>query len=69
MQTRKQSLIESCVNVFIGYLVALVAQMTVFPLMGIEVSVEQNLTIGLIFTVVSLARSYAVRRAFNWWHA
>lgn len=69
MQTRKQSLIESCVNVFIGYLVALVAQMTVFPLMGIEVSIEQNLTIGLIFTAVSLARSYAVRRAFNWWHA
>ena len=68
MQTRAQSLIESCANVAIGYLVALAAQMIVFPALGIEVNLSQNLLIGAIFTTVSLLRSYAVRRVFNWMH-
>lgn len=68
MQTRLQSLLESCANVLIGYLVALGAQLVVFPLMGIPVSLSQNVVIGIIFTAVSLARSYALRRAFNWMH-
>ena len=69
MQTRTQSLIESAANVAIGYLVALGAQFVVFPSLGIQVSLSQNLLIGAIFTVVSIARSYCVRRLFNRWHA
>lgn len=65
MQTRTQSLIESVANVAIGYVVALAAQLAVFPALGIAVSLEQNLLIGAIFTVVSIARSYCVRRLFN----
>jgi hypothetical protein len=38
----------------------------VFPLFGIRVSLADNLLIGVVFTVVSLARSYALRRVFNW---
>jgi hypothetical protein len=34
--------------------------------MGIPVSLSQNIAIGAIFTAVSLARSYALRRTFNW---
>lgn len=68
LQTRIQSLLESCANVLIGYLVALAAQLIVFPALGIPVSLSQNLLIGVIFTAVSLARSYALRRAFNWLH-
>jgi len=66
MQTRIQSFIESVANVAIGYVVALVTQLIAFPLLGIPVSIEQNLLIGVIFTAVSLVRSYVVRRAFNW---
>ena len=66
MQTRTQSLVESCANVAIGYVVALLAQFAVFPLLGISVSLVQNLLLGAIFTAVSLARSYCVRRLFNW---
>lgn len=62
------SLIESCANVAVGYLVALAAQLIVFPLLGIAVSLSQNVLIGAIFTAVSLARSYALRRFFNWIH-
>ena len=68
MQTRLQSLIESCINVSIGYVVALLAQFAVFPLYGMQVSLSTNLQIGAWFTVISIARSYCVRRAFNWRH-
>jgi hypothetical protein len=60
------SLVESIANIAIGYLVALAAQLVVFPLMSIPVSLSQNIAIGAIFTAVSLARSYALRRTFNW---
>lgn len=69
MQTRWQSFIESCINVAIGYGVALASQILVFPLFGIHVPLSSNLAIGAIFTVISIGRSYAVRRLFNHLHA
>ena len=68
MQTRTQSLIESCANIAIGYLVALVSQWLVFPMFGIRVSVAENIQIGLWFTAISLVRSYALRRWFAFRH-
>ena len=68
MQTRWQSFFESCINVAIGYGVALLSQILVFPLFGIHIPLASNLAIGAIFTVISIARSYAVRRVFNRLH-
>lgn len=65
MQTRMMSLIESVANIVVGFAVAVLAQMIVFPLFGIEASLAQNLGVGIAFTVVSLARSCALRRLFN----
>ena len=65
MQTRLMSLIESVANIVVGYGVAVITQLLVFPLFGLAASLSDNLVIGLIFTIVSLARSYALRRAFN----
>ncbi len=67
-QSRIASFIESLANVGIGFGVALLTQVLVFPLFGLEVNLNQNLAIGAIFTAVSIARSYCVRRAFNWFH-
>lgn len=64
-QPRIHSAFESVANVAVGYVVALATQLAVFPLFGISVSVQENLAISLIFTVVSLARSYVLRRIFN----
>ncbi len=64
-QTRKQSLLEAITGVFIGYLVSLLAQMLILPLYGVYVSFSDNLFIGLWFTVISVIRSYVVRRWFN----
>lgn len=66
-QTRRGSFTEAVVNVAVGYSVALGTQLAVFPLFGIRASLEQNVGIGLIFTAVSIVRSYCLRRAFNWW--
>ena len=65
MQTKYQSLIESLTNILIGYLTALLSQVLIFPLFDIYVSLQDNLLIGLYFTIISLLRSYLVRRYFN----
>lgn len=65
MQTRKLSLAESLVNVAVGYGVAVCAQVLVFPVFDISVSLSNNLAIGAVFTVISIVRSYCVRRCFN----
>lgn len=64
-QSRLMSLVESLANVLVGYVVAVVTQMLVFPLFGLAVTVSENLLIGLIFTAVSIVRSYALRRGFE----
>lgn len=66
-QSRKHSAIEAVANVVIGYIVAIAAQIAIFPLFGIHIPPSEHLAIGLLFTVVSLARSYALRRLFNAW--
>jgi len=64
-QTRTMSAVESVANVAIGYGVAVATQAAVFPLFGIYASVGDHLAIGALFTLVSLARSYLLRRLFN----
>ena len=64
-QSRLMSLVESLATVLVGYGVALATQMVVFPLFGLTVTVAENLLIGLIFTAVSIIRSYTLRRGFE----
>lgn len=64
-QSRKASLIESFANVIVGYFVALLSQWLVFPMYGIHIPLSANIAIGLWFTVISIARSYVIRRWFN----
>jgi hypothetical protein len=64
-QSKKFSLLESCVNVVVGYFVALASQIIIFPFFGIHASLKDNIYIGLWFTVISIGRSYCLRRFFN----
>ena len=64
-QTKLGSFIESLVNIVIGYAVALLSQLVIFPLFDIHVTFDTNLLIGAWFTLISLIRSYIVRRWFN----
>ena len=66
MQTKKMSLIETVSSVIIGFIVALISQQVIFPILGIEVTFSENIILGIFFTVVSIVRGYYVRRFFNW---
>ena len=64
-QSRVMSLVESLANVLVGYGVAVATQWAVFPLFGLHTTLHENLVIGMVFTVVSIIRSYVLRRVFE----
>jgi len=64
-QKKRHSAFEAVVNVVVGLVVSFAFQILVFPLLGIYVSLATNAEIAVYFTVVSLGRSYLLRRLFN----
>ena len=66
-QSRLMSGVEAVANVAVVYGVAVGTQIVVFPWFGLHASLGDTLAIGAIFTIVSLARSYVLRRVFNGW--
>ena len=64
-QSRLMSLIEAIANVAVGYGVAVLTQLIVFPWFGLPAHVDDALAIGGIFTIVSIARGFALRRLFE----
>lgn len=65
MQTKKWSMIESLTSTTIGWLIGVILNMLVLPLFGYDVSLTDGLLISIIFTAVSVVRSYVIRRWFN----
>ena len=64
-QSRRMSLVEAIANVVVGFCVALLTQIIVFPLFALQVSLGENLAIGGLFTLASIARAYTMRRIFE----
>ena len=64
-QSRFMSLVEAVANVSVGYGVAVVTQILIFPVFGLRTTLAQNLMMGAVFSVVSIARSFALRRVFE----
>lgn len=64
-QSRAMSFVEAATNVVVGYVLAIVTQIVVFPWFGIEAALGEHLAIGLAFVGVSLARGYLLRRLFE----
>ena len=65
IQSRTGSLVEASANVLVGYVLALGIQRLVYPLFGIATTLATDAVIALLFTLVSLARSYLLRRVFE----
>ena len=59
------SLVEAVANVVVGFGVAVATQIAVSPILGLQASLGQNVKLALIFTGVSIARSYVLRRVFE----
>lgn len=64
-QSKWMSFVEAVVNTFIGLLIAYFAQSWFLKLIGVPISDAQNWALVWFMTVVSIARSYVLRRAFN----
>ena len=67
MQNRKHSALETVANVSVGYIAAVMSQATLFPVFGISAPARTNIVLGAWFTVISLVRSYTMRRMFARW--
>ena len=64
-QMPTHSAMEAVANVAISMVIGLATQLVMFPALGIPVSIDQNLIILAVMTVVSLVRSYCLRRLFE----
>lgn len=59
-------MLEAAANMISGYILAVIAQYLIFVvILGNEISMFDNLAIGVVFSVISLIRSYVIRRLFE----
>lgn len=66
MQTRVDSLMEALTNIVIGFAINAVANVLILPaVLGVPVNLKELGLIGALFTIISVVRSYALRRVFN----
>lgn len=65
MQTKLGSFVEAWANIAVGFGINYCANLLVLPLFGLNVTPADAFGIGVIFTVISLVRSYVLRRWFN----
>jgi len=63
-QSRIMSLVEVAMSTLIGFGVSLWANSTVLPMFGFNVKLAESFVITIIFTLISMVRSYLVRRLF-----
>lgn len=64
-QSRRGSAFEAVMNVLVGFGINYFANLAIFPLFGMHISLSDNLLMGAIYTVISVVRSYCIRRWFN----
>lgn len=65
-QTKKGSFAEAWANIAVGFGINYAANIVILPLFGFtSLTWDKNLIIGLLYTLISLARSYVLRRWFN----
>ena len=64
-QSKILSFLEAFANTIIGYVINIAVQFIIYPFYGATFTISQNIQIGLIFMVVSLTRSFIIRRYFN----
>ena len=57
--------VETMTNIGIGLVISFLSQLVIFPLYDIHLSFGTNIELVLYFTVISIIRSYALRRFFN----
>lgn len=65
MQSRRLSFLEAVTNIVVGYGVAVLPQIILFPFFGLHASLGENFLLAALFTCISLIRSFAICELFN----
>jgi len=60
-----RNLIEASIDISSGFIIALLIQFYIFPMFGLYPTVSVGIKIALIFTVVSILRSWLWRTLFR----
>ena len=64
-QSKLGSFMESITNIAIGITIGFISNIIVLPAFGYAVSLADGFMISLVFTAISLVRSYIIRRIYN----
>lgn len=65
-QSKLGSFVESWANILIGFTINFAANMLILPAFGFtSLTARTNFIIGVLYTGISLVRSYVLRRYFN----
>lgn len=64
-QSKLGSLYEVLINIGIGFVLAYILGHFLYPYYGMKVSPATNFMVTFWFTVLSIIRSYVIRRFFN----
>lgn len=64
-QTKLGSFTEAWANIAVGFAINFTANLIVLPWFGLAITPGKAFGIGLVFTAISLVRSYVLRRWFN----
>jgi hypothetical protein len=64
-QSRRASAMEALTGTVLGFLLAIWVQRLLFPALGHDLALSENALVAAVFTVLSLTRSYCLRRLFN----
>lgn len=67
-QSRRLSAIESVTSLVVGFVVSVLLGFWVFPSVGHELTLNENLFVTFCYSIASLIRTYGLRRFFNWVH-
>jgi hypothetical protein len=65
VQTRRGSLIEACFGTAIGLVVSTVANIVLMPMYGYPITLGESASLSVIYTIISVTRSFLVRRVFE----
>ena len=64
-QSRSASLLETLTGTVLGFALSVAVQRLLFPAMGHDFGLAENMVVASVFTAVSILRGYTVRRLFN----
>ena len=65
-QSMRESMLEAWTNIAIGFGINWIANLVILPLAGLPVTAGEAFQIGVIFTSISVVRSFMIRRWYNY---